>query len=469
MTFATRFAHAALLIPATILAACGADDPAGPTPQGAATITADIVGSRTFRAETTYTLSGFIKVKEGATLTIEPGTTIVGSYDVPGSSLIVLPGGKLNAVGTAERPIVFTSSRPVGQRQAGDWGGLVLVGRGIVNRASPTILEGTGTGASNPQVNYAGGSNNDDSSGELRYVRVEFAGYATAADQELNSFTFAAVGRGTKLSHLQSLYGLDDAFEWFGGAVDATHLVSYEAGDDHFDMSEGFVGRTQFLIAYQSVRVIPRSAAGSPSGDPQGIENDGCQASNCLNAAGNNAEPHTLPVVANFTLVGTGAGVVDATAGGYGMVLRRGTGGHYVNGIVARWPKAGIALRDAATQQRMAAGLLTVRHVYAAENGETVQSGQLGLDASANAIETAPTGTTAASVFVRLSATPASAADLDWSLAAGATPRAGGMATFSGDLATRSGTVVTGTTYRGAADPAAAAKWWAGWTRYARN
>src|SRR5690606_33306040 len=99
-------------------------------------------------------------------------------------------------------PIVFTSSRPVGQRQAGDWGGLVIIGNGIVNRTGTVVLEGTGTGATNPQQVYSGGVNNADNSGTLRYVRVEFAGYGPAADAELNSFTFAAVGSGTTLEYL---------------------------------------------------------------------------------------------------------------------------------------------------------------------------------------------------------------------------------------------------------------------------
>lgn len=450
--------------------ACSEIDPLGPdetVPPGSATITADITSNRLFHAETTYTLSGFIKVANGATLTIEPGTKIVGDYEVPGSSLFVLRGAKINAVGTAERPIVFTSERTSG-RQAGDWGGLIIVGNGIINRADPTILEGTGTNATaNPQVNYAGGTNNSDDSGELRYVRVEFAGYATAADQELNSFTFAAVGNGTRLSYLQSLYGLDDSFEWFGGAVDGKYLVSYEAGDDHFDASEGYTGRNQFLIAYQSVRPEARAAAGSPSSDPQGIENDGCNGANCLN--GQNSNPRTDAMFANFTLVGTGPGVVDGTSGGIGMMLRRGTAGYYVNGIVARWPRAAISLRDQSTLDRVAEGTLLIRNVYLAENGPAFQGAsgstmQGTVDLAANAIQV-DAAATATSIFASMPATPGS---LDWSLAASAAARTGGTGAFTGALATKAGASMTGTTYRGAADPNGP-KWWDGWTSYARN
>ncbi|MDQ3242133.1 MAG: hypothetical protein M3Q09_00155 [Gemmatimonadota bacterium] len=459
---------------AAAIAACSDTDPLGPdntAPPGSSTITADITTNRLFKAETTYTISGFIKVANGATLTIEPGTKIVGDFEVPGSSLFVLRGAKINAVGTAEKPIVFTSERASG-RQAGDWGGLIIVGRGLINRQDPTILEGTGTNAqTNPQVNYGGGTDNADNSGSLSYVRVEFAGYATAADQELNSFTFAAVGSGTQLSFLQSLYGLDDSFEWFGGAVDAKNLVSYEAGDDHFDASEGYTGRNQFLIAFQSIRPDARPAAGSPSSDPQGIENDGCNGANCL--AGQNSLPRTDPMFANFTFVGTGPGVVDATTGGIGLMLRRGTAGYYVNGVVARWPRAAVSLRDQATVDRAGDGSLVLRNIYMAENGPTFQapSGttvQGTLNVTTNNLEVAATATTAASMFAALAAAPTGASSLDWSLVAGNAARTGGTGAFTGATATKAGAFVTGTTYRGAADPSGT-KWWAGWTNYARN
>ncbi|HEX2722240.1 MAG TPA: hypothetical protein VHM24_04935 [Gemmatimonadaceae bacterium] len=469
-----RFFLAVPLVAGFGVVACSETDPLGPDttiPPGSSTITADITSNRLFRAETTYTISGFIKVANGATLTIEPGTKIVGDFEVPGSSLFILRGAKINAVGTAERPIVFTSERTSG-RQAGDWGGLVIVGNGVINRASPTIIEGTGTNATtNPEINYGGGTNNADDSGELRYVRVEFAGYATAPDQELNSFTFAAVGSGTRLSYLEALYGLDDSFEWFGGAVDAKYLVSYEAGDDHFDASEGFSGRNQFLIGFQSIRPDARSAAGSPSSDPQGIENDGCNGASCLN--GQNSTPRTDAMFANFTLVGTGPGVVDGTSGGIGMMLRRGTAGYYVNGIVARWPRAAISLRDQTTLDRVTDGSLIIRNVLVAESGAAFQAAsgatvQGTVDLTAASIQVAAAAVTTTSLFSGGVPASPTAATLDWTLAAASSAASGGSGPFTGALATKGGTVVTGTAYRGAADPAGP-KWWAGWTSYARN
>ena len=437
------------------------------------TISANITADMTLYADTVYTLSGFVKVANGATLTIEAGTTILGDYEVVGSSLFVLRGAKIRALGTPENPIVFTSERPVGERQPGDWGGLIIVGNGVINRGDPTFLEGTGTNeVTNPSVNYAGGDDNGDDSGELRYVRVEFAGYAPAPNQELNSFTFAAVGSATEFEGLQSLAGLDDSFEWFGGAVDGKYLVSYESGDDHFDASEGYQGRNQYLIAFQSKVLVPRPAAGAVSGDPQGFEIDGCSAANC--GSGETSEPHTIPVFANFTMVGTGPGVVDATNGGFGMVLRKGTGGFYVNGILARWPKTPLSLRDASTQARFTAGDALVSHVLLASNGPAQDNattfeggtGRFTIDEAANAI--VKTTQSAASLVNVLPTDPTSGAQFDWQPPAASPAASGGMSGFAGTLATRAGTFVTATEYRGAADPDGP-KWWAGWTSYADN
>jgi hypothetical protein len=431
-----------------------------------ATLTGTISANRTLFADTVYTLQGFVRVASPAVLTIQAGTRIIGDYETLGSSLFILRGAQIRAMGTAAAPIVFTSERPVGQRQPGDWGGLIIVGNARINRADPVDLEGTGTGPTNPAINYAGGTNDADNSGELHYVRVEFAGYATAADAELNSFTFAALGSGTQMDHLQSLAGLDDSYEWFGGTADAKYLVSYESGDDHFDMSEGYSGRLQFLIAYQSKVLIPRTGAGNVSSDPQGIENDGCNGANCTN--GQLSQPYTAPLVANFTLIGTGPGVVDATSGGYGMVLRRGTAGYYVNGVVARWPKAGISLRDqASTGARITANELQIRTVLSADNAALFQAGQILIDSTANNIVNAATA--AQALFNALPADPTNVNQFDWGPAPAAAIRTGGLTPFTGALNTKAGTYVAATSYRGAADPNATTKWWEGWTHYADN
>ena len=444
----------------------------------AGTINANITANRTLFADTAYKLSGFIQVTNGATLTIQPGTKIFGDFDVTGSSLFITRGAKIDAQGTAANPIVFTSSRAAGSRQPGDWGGIIMIGSGIVNKIGTITIEGTGNGVNNPAQIYSGGTDNADNSGILRYVRVEFAGYATATNQELNSFTFAAIGSGTRLEYLQTLAGLDDSYEWFGGAVDGKYLVSYEAGDDHFDISEGYVGRLQYLIAMQTRIIPPRASAGSPSSDPQGIENDGCDGAGCT--GGQNATPLNVPVIANFTLYGTGTanGVTLPAAGGRGMMLRRGTGGFYVNGVIGRFPVAAISFRDTTTFQRQTEGVFSLQNILMVENGnvfdpQVVTGGvisttrQYSADTTASNLRTAA-GTASALFTSVASAQPANGATFDWSPVAGSAAASGGLATFTGALQTRAGTVVTGTAFRGAADPAGA-KWWQGWTTYAIN
>jgi hypothetical protein len=219
------------------------------------------------------------------------------------------------------------------------------------------------------------------------------------------------------------------------------------------------------MIAYQSKTLIPRTGAGNVSSDPQGVENDGCGSSSGC-PQGQASQPYNTPLWANFTLVGTGAGVVDATSGGYGMVLRRGTGGYYVNGVIARWPKAALSIRDASTTARATAGDFTVSNVLAAENGAVLHAGQQPWDLAANAIVS--TNASAASLFNLLPTDPTSAAQFDWAPAPTAPQRTGGMAAFTGAVATKAGSFVTATSYRGAADPAGA-RWWQGWTIYADN
>lgn len=434
-------------------------------------VTQNITTNTTWSANNVYVLKGFIQVANGATLTIEAGTRIEGDFFTLGSSLFVLRGARIVANGTATAPIVFTSSRAAGQRQPGDWGGLIVVGNARVNRAAPVILEGTGGQSGAAAVDYAGGINDLDNSGTLRYVRVEFAGFATAPDAELNSFTFAAVGSGTTMEYLQAMAGLDDHFEWFGGTADAKYLISYEAGDDHFDMSEGFSGRLQNLIALQTRFLAPRASAGNVSSDPQGIENDGCNGSGCTN--GEASTPFTIPLVANFTLVGTGPGVVPSSSAGIGMVLRRGTGGFYVNGHLSRWPNGGIGLRNTsatsvAQADRIADGSLLLRNILVTDGAAIFETGsnRLTVDAAANTLEL--NAATTAAAFVAFAATPTSAASLDWAPAASAPQRTGGLATLPGLIGQKAGSFINGTSYRGAADPNGS-KWWAGWTIYAAN
>jgi hypothetical protein len=450
-----------------------------------ATINTDITTSRTLYADTAYTLSGFIHVANGAVLTIQPGTKVYGDYNTLGSAIMIMKGAKIQAVGTAAAPIVFTSSRAAGQRQPGDWGGLLLVGNGINNRSGVVNVEGTGTdgntvvGGKNYTVQYNGGTVATDNSGTLQYVRVEFAGFAPLQDQEFNSFTFCALGSGTRASYLESLSPLDDAYEFFGGGFDIDHLIAFETADDMFDMSEGWSGRMQFLIGINTVQLTPRTGAGFYSVDIEGIENDGCNGTGC--DLGFNSTPFTIPLVANFTMIGCGQASCVGPSGGHGMMLRRGTGGYYVNGVVARWPTDGISLRDQATYDRAgdtgspaATADLQLKNIFFAEvNGKLFQplsATQFELDSTANSLKLSTV--TAASIFTTIPAVgtaPADISSFDFTPAAGSAIATGGLNAFTGAIATKAGTFVTATAYQGAVAPGGGNKWWAGWTTYARN
>lgn len=462
--------HFALVSTGALLftSACSSEsviDPGDDSGPGIATLSGNITANRTLSSDTVYTLSGYVKVQPGTTLTIPAGTKIVGDTAVAGSSLWILRGARISALGTASNPIVFTSARAAGNRRPGDWGGIVIIGNARINRtANPVFTEGP----ANIAENYAGGTDDNDNSGIMRYVRIEFAGYdiSNGQGQELNSLSLYAVGRGTTLEYVESLAGLDDSFEWFGGTVDGRYLVSYEAGDDHFDWAEGYSGRNQFLIAFQSTTIAPRPGTGTLSTDPRGFEGDGCENTKAGCTYAN--LPLSRPVFANFTVVGPGAGVF-APADGNGAVIRRGSAGTFVNGIIARWPLYGISLRDAETNALRGVDSVTVRNVILSDNSANFEPAGTNFGQSLNVVTNnimQPTGATA--LF-----TSTTTSGLDWTPAASSAARTGGMATFigtpvAGRVAAFFGGAMLGTSFVGAQDPAGV-KWWQGWTAYAQN
>jgi hypothetical protein len=435
----------------------------------AATISGNITTGRTLYSDTVYKLSGFVKVQNGATLTIQAGTRIIGDTTTPSSSLWILRGAKLVAVGTAAQPIVFTSARSAGNRKPGDWGGIVIIGNGIINRTgTPILTEGAAAGVAE---NYAGGTDNTDSSGALRYVRIEFAGFdvSSGAGQELNALSMYAVGRRTVVEYVQTMSGLDDSFEWWGGAVDGRYLISYESGDDHFDWTEGYVGRNQFLIALQTQRLTPAAGAGTFSSDPRGFEGDGCDpaVSGCTLSATGASTPYSMPVFANWTIIGPG-NLAGFPNDGNGGTWRRGTGGQFTNGILARWKGTAINIRDAWTdtllQQRDS---LNIAGIILAQNGAnydtTTNFGQATKFATDG--HSAYTSTVAVDTLLGISLNPAG---LDWTPKAGSPATTGGVSVSAARTAGFFGGTWVNTTYRGAADPTGS-KWWNGWTDYNIN
>ena len=415
-------------------------------------------------ADTLYTLSGLREVRQRHDPHDPAGHDHRGRHGGPGQLALDPRGAQIDAQGTAAAPIVFTSGKPAGSSAPGDWGGSSSSATASSTAPAPCSPRGRRASPSS----YSGGTDNADNSGTLRYVRIEFAGYDVSggAGQELNSLSIYAVGSGTTLEYVQSLAGLDDSFEWWGGAVDGRYLVSYEAGDDHFDWTEGYRGRNQFLIGFQSVRLDPAADAGHSPAIPQGFEADGC---NGVRLRSRFRQPAVLdPGVRQLHAGRPPAPARTSRVGDLGMVLRRGTGGYLTNGIVARWQGQGLSVRDPETNDLLTADSLNVVNLLLAENAVNYDDGRRRPTSARRAVFAADNhvhGTDpAASLFTSLTARLRSTGPR-----LRAPPLQSGAGTvvipteYTGDFF---GGSMPNTTYFGAADPAGA-KWWQGWTNYA--
>ncbi len=301
----------------------------GGTTQGETiTLQGRISKDTVLKKQNTYILKGLVYMVNNATMTIEPGTVIKGSYsgtDV--AALVITRGAKIQANGTATAPIVFTSASP--NPQSGDWGGIVICGRAPVNtsfngaantfQVEGGIDNGNGDG-------LAGGNDPADNSGTLRYVRIEYAGYAFQPDKEINSLTMAAVGNGTTIENVQVSYAKDDAYEWFGGTVNCKFLIAYKTLDDDFDTDNGFSGKIQFgLVIRDSLLAdISRSEA---------FESDN-------NPSGTTASPKTSPIFSNITAIGPRATLSNVGNSLYrgAAHIRRNSAMSIFNSIIIGWP-----------------------------------------------------------------------------------------------------------------------------------
>ncbi|HYP14180.1 MAG TPA: hypothetical protein VEQ63_09665, partial [Bryobacteraceae bacterium] len=289
-------------------------------------VTGNVDANATWVSTKSYNLNGIVFVRNNSVLTIQPGTVITGTAGSPPGTLVVTRGARLEASGTKSRPIIMTSSRPVGQRQRGDWGGLVLLGSAPTNQPDAgRFAEGFDQ---SPTVAY-GGNDPASSCGTLRYLRSEFAGFTIGTGNEINSFSFYSCGTGTVAEHLQAHYGADDSFEWFGGTMNAKYLVATYGDDDYFDIGFGWQGNVQFALGVQA-----------PDAGSRGIEADNNEASFAL-------APIARPSFYNVTLIGSGvAGTEDSSLG---LLLRRGVQGAYNNFIVQNFGVQAIQITDDAT------------------------------------------------------------------------------------------------------------------------
>jgi hypothetical protein len=282
-----QFCLALGFILATTLSACDTELGGGdPKPSGQLIELSGVISTnKTLDSDNKYVLKGNVYVAPGAELTIEAGTIIFGDKVTKGS-LIIERGAKIHATGTANKPIVFTSSAAKGARNIGDWGGVIILGNAQNNQSANQNIEGVSTTSSGQY----GGTNDADNSGELQYVRIEFAGIALSPDNEINGLTLGSVGSGTQIDHVQVSYSGDDSFEWFGGTVNAKYLVAYRGVDDDFDTDFGYRGKVQYAAAFRDPAVADISGS-------NGFESDN-------NAAGDAATPKTAAVFSNVSWFG---------------------------------------------------------------------------------------------------------------------------------------------------------------------
>ena len=327
-----KFSTLALIAGMFVFTSCSNndDDPVIEEPDNSV-LQGSIVSDLTLKSGNTYTLNGEFLVKEGATLNIEPGVKIVAQYDDRVDYILVEQGAKINALGTASAPIIMTSSK----EEPGAWGGIHICGRAHTN------AEG-GKGSSEIGGATYGGSNDADNSGVLKYVRVEYTGYAFDEEHEANGMTFYGVGNGTMIENCEAYHGSDDGFEFFGGSVNVKNMVVVNCSDDSFDWTEGWNGKGENLVAFQ---------------EAEGTLGYDCD---CLIEADNNennysATPVSHPVLKNLILVGNGGSK-------QGIRLRRGTEVEITSAKVSGKGKA-VAVESAETENALLNGKSKLTHV----------------------------------------------------------------------------------------------------------
>lgn len=352
-------------------------------------VTADVTGNVTWTSNNTYILQTIVYVHSNAVLTIEPGTVIKGATNintlvardgVPNlvSALWVARGGRLNAAGTVEQPIIMTfegddlaSTTDIPFNTSGQWGGVVLCGRAQINSAqfaageaaSPKYerFEGTTTEGQNT-AHYFGGNDDNDNSGVLRYVSIRYPGNVFAPARELNGLTMAGVGRGTTIEYIEVLNSSDDGFEWWGGTVNTRYLVAAFCEDDDFDTDQGYRGTNQFWFGIKP--------PWNGSSDSRAFETDGDL--NQTGYPGNNASPQSSWVVYNATLVGRGTNAAGF-GGGVGWNARDEARPNVYNAILTDFASG--VLIDTDGTNEFATGVADLRnsilHVGTAQSGAT--------------------------------------------------------------------------------------------------
>lgn len=314
----------------------------------------NITTNTSWTKDKVYNILGYVYVTNGATLTIEPGTVI---RSLGKTALIITRGSKIYANGTKEEPIVFTSNAAIGSRKASDWGGVVICGA-----AQHNLATGFDAKAEGDITAFHGGTNDEDSSGVFRYVRIEYPGQLVSdqANSELNGLSMYSVGNKTKIEYVQILNSGDDAFEWFGGTVNCKYLVAVNTLDDDFDSDNGFRGTVQFGLAQRNPSLADISGS-------NGFESDN-------DAGGSLRTPKTAPVFSNMTIVGPqgyvsgGNPVTPVTNFANAAHIRRNSACSIINSVLIGFTESGLSLDGRRTVANAVNGLLKFTNNYVANN-----------------------------------------------------------------------------------------------------
>lgn len=335
-----KFMALAVVAFALVATSCSDDDGPGTENGGFVVdrnnLQGEIEGEEVVLESGTYKLTGRLVVENGGKLTIRPGvkieaTTVAANEFASVRYIAVAQGGRIDVQGTASNPVVMTAEQNI----PGSWGGLVLCGKAPINKGETASAEVS-------DLTY-GGSDVNDNSGSIKYLRIEYSGFAYNSEKEFNGLSMFGVGRGTTIEYVQIYEGSDDGFEWFGGTVDARHLIvnniSDEVGDDLFDWTEGWNGTGE---NWYGVR-----------------KNDGNRGIEADNNSNNHlADPISSPLIRNLTLIGNGEGGSEPQA----IKMRVGTQGVFDNVVLADW-KTGFDIQHDESVGYVADGTLKATRV----------------------------------------------------------------------------------------------------------
>ena len=417
----------------------------------------------TLTKDKVWEIGGQLRVQSGGILNIQEGTRIEGLSTATAPAIFIERGGKINAVGTQNEPIVMTCTAAV--KFEGCWGGVFIAGKGIINLGDANVGGGVSPDGCAQRGGEGGGPvyggcDNADNSGVMRYVRIEYAGYLLSPNNELNGLTLAGVGSGTQIDHIQIHAGADDGIEFFGGAVSTKYLVLTGNDDDQFDISFGNAADHQFVLIQSDI--------GAANNDSKAIEADGNEP-----APGTNALPRTSPRLWNFTIIGNLSGTGQPAA----VQLRRGSGLRLYNSVIAGWP-VGVDFDDPLTCDGSFGTSLNGSAAVQIQNTTFVGVANLGNDDGSDPLcPGATSATEGEEQYIRASGnnnTETSASILTIFKDAYNTQLpdfrmlfVGGQPALGNTLAPYSGATAVATNYRGAVAPSdgGTIPWYAGWTR----